>query len=324
MSQKIVIILPAYNEEKTISGTIEEFHRALPSAEIVVVDNRSSDKTTETATNSLRKLAAKGTVLQEPRAGKANALRKAFREIDADIYVMADADMTYSAADLPALMAPVINGEADIVVGNRHANSVYSSQNDRALHNFGNNLVRGLINILFGSSLHDIMTGYRVMNYRFVKSFPVLSEGFEVETEMTLHAVHHRFALREIPIEYRKRPEGSFSKLSTFKDGFSVLRTILWIFKDYRPFPFFASVGLLCSLLGAALGVRVISDFVHTGLVPRFPSAILATGLMLIAALSFVSAFILDTVVKIHRLNFELTLLREFSGPFREEKSSDK
>lgn len=322
--KKIVVILPAYNEESTIASTMAEFFRKMPRADIVVVDNRSADRTAEVAASQLKALGASGMILREPRPGKANALRKAFREVDADIYVMADADLTYSADDLPTLLAPVMNGLADMVVGNRHANAVYRAQNTRPLHDFGNNLVRWLINTLFHTQLSDIMTGYRVLSYRFVKSFPILSEGFEVETEMTLHAAHHRLAVQELPIDYRKRPEGSFSKLNTFSDGFRVLKMVLWIFKDYRPLPFFFALSFLAFALGLLIGVPVITEFMHTGLVPKFPSAILATGLMVFSMLFIATGLLLDTVVKIQRANFELELLRRFPHPFRKVPSGEQ
>lgn len=317
---QVAVILPAYNEEQTVGETVKEFHAALPDAEIIVVDNRSSDHTFAAAEAAIRAANAKGRVLRELRPGKANALRKAFREVDADVYVMADADLTYSAADLPSLLVPVLKGDADVVVGNRHANSVYRSQNDRPFHDFGNGFVRWLINFLFRSNLQDIMSGYRVLSYRFVKSFPVLSEGFEVETEMTLHAVQHRFSITELPIAYRKRPEGSFSKLNTTRDGIRVLRTVLWIFKDYRPLPFFLLLSATSFGLGAVIGIPVIAEFMRSGLVPRFPSAILAMGLMVFSALFFATAFIVDPVVKNHRANFELFLIRNFSGRFRADR----
>jgi glycosyltransferase involved in cell wall biosynthesis len=306
---KIAIILPAYNEERAIAQTLEEYAKVAPQAEFYVIDNASLDRTAEISRAKIQELGLRGRVLSEPRKGKGNAMRRAFREIEADVYVMVDADATYVADDLPALLAPVLEGRADICVGDRHANSVYRAQNTRRFHDFGNRLVRGMINALFKSNLQDIMSGYRVCSRFFVKNLPLLGEGFEIETEMTLHAVDKRFALLEIPAGYRARPEGSFSKLSTFKDGFRIVRTIFWIFKDYRPLIFFSGLSAVFGVFGLAFGIPVILEFQATGLVPKFPSAILATGLMTLSALFLTVGFVLDTVAKIHREQFELRLL---------------
>lgn len=304
------IILPAFNEETAIEHTIRDFHAHSPDALLVVVDNASTDQTSAVALKTFRQLNCKWRILHEPRKGKGNALRKAFHEIEAEIFVMADADSTYAADDLQSLIAPVLKGEADLVVGNRHANSVYREQNQRLFHNFGNGLVRWLINKLFNSRLHDIMSGYRVMSRRFINHFPILSEGFEVETEMSLQAVDKRFRVVEIPIQYRNRPAGSTSKLNTFRDGIKILKLIFWIFKDYRPLIFFTILSVLFSLCGIAIGIPVIVDFAKTGLVPKFPSAILATGLMIFGLGSLAVGIVLDTVVKLNREKFELELLR--------------
>lgn len=314
--KKIAILLPAYNEEVAIASTVAEFHGALPEAQIVVIDNRSSDRTSEKATEAFARCGGKGVLLKENRPGKGNAIRKAMREIQADVYVMADADFTYKASDLPALLEPVLKGEAEVVVGNRHANATYRNQNRRPFHNFGNGLVVKLINLLFGASLQDIMSGYRVMSYRFAKTAPLLAEGFELETELSLHALDKRFAIVEMPIRYESRPEGSESKLNTFRDGFRVLKTIVWIFKDYRPLLFFGILSFLAFALGLGIGLPVVVEFMETGLVPKFPSAILASGLMISSLLFVVTGLILDTVAKIHRADFELWLNRDYSTPF--------
>ena len=317
MEPKIAIILPAYNEELTVAATIADFHSVQPTAEIIVVDNRSADRTAEVAKSTFAKLGCNGRVLREPRPGKGNALRKAFREVDADVFVMADADTTYPAAELPKLLVPVLTGNADMVVGDRHAHSVYQNQNDRPMHNFGNGLVRKMINFLFRSQLSDIMSGYRVMNYRFVKNFPILSDGFEVETEMTLHAVGKKFAVVELPTKYLKRTEGSHSKLNTIGDGARVLKMIFWIFKDYHPLLFFSLLSTFTFLLGAAVGIPVVIEFMETGLVPKFPSAILASGLMVFSVVFLAIAFILDTVEKLARADYERQLTLHFASPFR-------
>lgn len=314
--KRVALIFPAYNEALTIAGTIEGFAKVAPAAEFVVIDNRSSDETGSLARSMLQKHSLRGRVLFEGRPGKGNAVRRAFNEVDADIYVMCDADNTYLPEDLPKLLEPVFKGEAEVVVGNRHANRVYQEQNSRLFHDFGNQFVRWLINRLFGTGLSDILSGYRVMSYRFVKNFPALSEGFELETELTLHAVDKRFAQKELPIGYRSRPEGSESKLNTWRDGFRVMKTVLWVFKDYRPLVFFTIVSALCFFSGFAVGFPVILEFMSTGLVPKFPSAILASGLMILSANFFATGLVLDTVVKNHRAEFELRIRRYFPGMF--------
>lgn len=307
---RTAIIFPAFNEEAAIALTLRDFHQYCPSALFVVVDNASTDKTSAVAESALKSLGCEWRILSEPRQGKGNALRKAFHEIKADIFVMVDADATYAAEDLEKLMEPVKRGDADLVVGDRHADLVYDKQNQRPFHSFGNNLVRWLINKLFKTRLRDIMSGYRVMSRRFIERLPILSEGFEVETEMTLQAVDKRFRILEFPIQYRNRPPGSSSKLNTFRDGIKILRLIFWIFKDYRPLIFFTIMSALFVFSGVAVGVPVIIEFAQTGLVPKFPSAILATGLMIFGLVLFAVGIILDTVVKLSREQFELSLLQ--------------
>ena len=219
---------------------------------------------------------------------------------------MIDGDDTYPAEFVHSLIKPVVEGEADIVIGDRHSNGTYKDENKRALHNFGNHLVKNLINRLFNSNLQDIMSGYRVFNKKFVKTIPINSSGFEIETEMTLHTLDKKFLIKEIPIEYRDRPEGSFSKLNTFSDGMRVLKTILWVFKDYKPLSFFSILSLLFFLLGLLIGFPVIIEFLNTGIINKVPSAILSTGLMMISVFALFSGFILDTIVKQHRESYEL------------------
>jgi glycosyltransferase involved in cell wall biosynthesis len=308
---KTAIILPAFNEEAAIAVTIRDFQKHCPDALFVVIDNASTDHTSAVAEKTFRELNCQWKILHEPRKGKGNAVRKAFREIEADIFVMIDADSTYLATDLKNLMAPVVDGKADLVVGNRHADSVYRKQNRRLFHDFGNGLVRSLINKLFKTNLQDIMSGYRVMSRRFVKHFPILSEGFEIETEMTLQAVDKRFSIVEVPIQYGKRPDGSNSKLNTYRDGMKILRLIFWIFKDYRPLVFFSLMSIVFAVAGIVVGTPVIIEFAKTGLVPKFPSAILATGLMTFSLILFAVGMMLDTVVKLNREQFELILLRD-------------
>lgn len=300
----IAILIPCYNEELTIEKVILDFKKELPEANIYVYDNNSKDKTATISKN------AGAQVIKEFRQGKGNVIRSMFRDIDADIYVMIDGDDTYPAEHVNALIKPIINREADMVVGDRHDNGKYANENKRPLHNFGNHLVKNLINALYRSNLKDIMSGYRVFNKKFVKNFPVLSSGFSVETEMTLFALDKKFIIKEIAIDYRDRPEGSFSKLNTFSDGARVLKTILWVFKDYKPLAFFTLLAFILFMMGLLIGIPVIIEFFEIGLVNKIPSAILASGLMIIAIISLFSGFILDTIVKHQQENYELWLTR--------------
>jgi len=302
MSEKIAVLIPCYNEELTVAKVIKDFKSELPDAIIYVYDNNSSDNTFEVAKSS------GAVVKKEYRQGKGNVMRSMFRDIDADIYIMVDGDDTYPAEFVHDLIKPIRDDAADIVIGDRHSNGTYRDENKRFLHDFGNHLVKNLINKLFQSNLNDIMSGYRVLNRRFVKTIPINSSGFEIETEITLHTLDKKFLLKEIPIEYRDRPEGSFSKLNTLSDGIRVLTTILWVFKDYKPLIFFTTLSVLFFILALFGGLPVIHEFIQTGLVQKIPSAILATGLMLISVLALFSGFILDTVVKQHRENYELYL----------------
>lgn len=300
MTEKIAILLPAYNEEVTIQKVIKDFQTVLPEADIYVYDNNSKDRTNQLAREA-------GAVVRfEPRQGKGNVVRSMFREIDADYYIMVDADDTYPAAEVNKLLAPLRQGLADMTIGDRLSNGTYAKENKRGFHGFGNNLVKTLINKLYKGNYEDIMTGYRGFNRLFVKTFPVLSPGFEIETELSIHALDKRFKLVEVPITYQDRPEGSESKLNTFSDGFKVLKMIFSLFKDYKPLLFFSLVTVFFFLAGMLIGLPVISEFTKTGLISKMPSAILATGLMILAALSFVSGFILDTIVRQHRMQYEL------------------
>lgn len=302
--KEVVILIPCYNEALTIAKVIQDFRQELPESKIYVYDNNSSDDTA---------LIAKeygAVVKQEYRQGKGNVARSMFRDIEADIYIMIDGDDTYPAEFVHKIIEPIINQEADIVIGDRHSNGTYKDENSRPLHNFGNNLVKNLINKLFSSNLKDIMSGYRAFNKKFVKNIPVNSKGFEIETEMTLHTLDKNFLIKEIPIEYRDRPEGSFSKLNTFSDGTRVLKTIFWVFKDYKPLSFFTILSTLFFILSLVVGIPVITEFIATSYITKIPSAILSVGLMMVAVLSLFSGFILDTIVKQHRESYELNLIR--------------
>ena len=300
MTEKIAVLLPAYNEEVTIQKVIKDFQKVLPEADIYVYDNNSKDKTNELAREA-------GAIVRfEPRQGKGNVVRSMFREIDADYYMMVDADDTYPAAEVEKLLEPLRNGMADMTIGDRLSNGTYAKENKRGFHDFGNNLVKILINKLYKGNYNDIMTGYRGFNRFFVKTFPVLSPGFEIETELSIHSLDKRFKLVEVPITYQDRPEGSESKLNTFSDGFKVLKMIFNLFKDYKPLLFFSLITGILFVLGLLIGLPVISEFAKTGMIDKLPSAILATGFMILAALSFVSGFILDTMVRQNRMQYEL------------------
>lgn len=309
MQKSIAIILPAYNEELTIVDTMKDFFSVCPEAEIYVIDNASKDRTNELARAAYQELGCKGHLMEEPRKGKAAAVRKAFLEINADIFVMVDSDMTYPASDLPKLLAPVIEGRADIVCGNRHDSGVYKRENKRPMHDFGNNLVRWLINTLFKGSLEDILTGYRIMSKRFVKNYPILSDGFEIETEMSIHALDKGYAIIELPTDYRDRPEGSFSKLNTITDGILVLKTIFSIFVKYRPLIFFSACAIFFAIFALAAGSIPVIEYFKTGRIERFPLAILASGLSILAMLSFAVAVILHSLAAGQRFNHALALL---------------
>ncbi|SFB37400.1 Glycosyltransferase involved in cell wall bisynthesis [Collimonas sp. OK607] len=308
-NKKIAVILPAYNEELTIAETIRAFREALPEAVIYVVNNNSRDRTREIAGQVLQELACPGRVIDEPRQGKGSALRRAFIEIDADIYVLADADLTYPAYQARELMAPVIEGRADMVVGDRRSNGDYARENQRSFHSFGNGLVQWMVNRLFHARLVDIMSGYRVFSRDFVKTYPVLAEGFQIETDMTLHALHKRMRIVEIPVSYKDRPAGSVSKLNTLSDGTRVLFAIAQIFRYYRPLAFFSVLSIIMLLLGFSAGIPVFDDWIQYRYIYHVPLAILATGLCIAAVMALGIGLILDSVAHQQRLEFELRWL---------------
>ena len=281
MADKVAVLIPCYNEAVTIGKVVDDFKRVLPDADIYVYDNNSKDDTAAIAEDH-------GAIVRtEPRQGKGNVVRQMFREIDADYYIMVDGDDTYPAEAAPRLLEPLMNDTADMTVGDRLSNGTYGEENDRAFHGFGNNLVRWLIKVIYGYAFDDVMTGYRAFNRIFVKTMPVLSEGFQIETELSIHAVDKRFRITDVPIDYRDRPEGSYSKLSTFGDGAKVLRAIASLFKDHKPMAFFGWLALILIVLGLIAGIPVIAEYFQTGLVPRFPTAILAIALVICGALSF-------------------------------------
>ena len=301
MKSKIAVLIPCYNESQTIEKVIKDYKEALPEADIYVYDNNSKDGTDEIAKK------AGAIVKYEYRQGKGNVIRRMFRQIEADCYLMIDGDDTYPAENAREMCDLILEGKADMVIGDR-LSSTYFTENKRPFHNFGNKIVRLLINKLFNNKIKDIMTGYRAFSYEFVKTFPVLSKGFEIETEMTIHAVDKNFMLKEIPVAYRDRPEGSVSKLNTYKDGIKVLKMIATLFKEYKPFFFFNIVSFLLAIISLIFVVPVFKDYFETGIVLRFPTLIVGGFIMIASILSFICGVILDVIVKKHRQLYELQL----------------
>lgn len=301
---KIAVLIPCYNEELTIEKVIKDIRKELPEADIYVYDNNSKDKTSQIAKEN-------GAILRyEYKQGKGNVVRSMFYDIDADIYVMIDGDDTYPAEFVHELIEPVEKGEADMCIGDRLSNGTYQQENKRLFHEFGNNLVKGAINLLFNTKLKDIMTGYRVFNKKFVKNMPVMSPKFEIETEMSLYALDKGFVIKEIPIDYRDRPEGSESKLNTINDGIKVVKTIVKMFKDYKPLRFFSIIAIIIFIIGLIIGVPVIIEFFKYKYITKVPSAVLATGIMTLSIIIGQCGVILDTVVKINKENYQLNLLK--------------
>lgn len=298
---KIAVLIPCYNEALTIRKVVEDFRAALPEADVYVYDNNSRDGTDQIARE------AGAIVCYERRQGKGNVIRTMFREIDADAYLMADGDDTYPAENAREMVELVLTRKVDMVVGDR-LSSTYFTENKRPFHNVGNRLVRGLVNRIFRGAITDLMTGYRAFSYTFVKSFPVLSKGFEIETEMSIHALDKNLAIQSVPVGYRDRPADSVSKLNTYTDGLRVLRTVARLYKEYRPLSFFGLFTVLFALVGLGLFLPILLEYFATGLVPRFPTLIVSGVLMTLAMLMLVCGLILDTVAKKHRQLFEVNL----------------
>ena len=300
---KIAVLIPCYNEEKTIEKVVLDVKAALPEAVVYVYDNNSKDRTAELAVKA-------GAVLRhEYKQGKGNVIRRMFREIDAECYLMIDGDDTYPLDCARELVDKVLNHNADMVVGDR-LSSTYFTENKRPFHNFGNSLMRTSINSLFKTEIKDIMTGYRAFSYEFVKTFPVISAGFEIETEMTIHAVNYNMQVDNVIVQYRDRPEGSESKLNTYKDGMKVIRKMLQLYKNYQPLKCFGLIALVLLVVAGVLFVPVMSEYVQTGLVPRFPTLI-GCGFLAIAGLQMLSAgIILDNTIAKDRRDFEYRLNR--------------
>lgn len=301
---KIAVLIPCYNEEQTIEKVIKDFKKELPKSEIYVYNNNSKDRTAEIAKN------AGAFVKNEYKQGKGNVVKSMFYDINADIYVMVDGDDTYPAEFVHKLIQPVVEGKADMCIGDRLSNGTYQKENKRPFHEFGNNLVKKAINVLFKTNLKDIMTGYRVFNKKFVKNMPVMSPKFEIETEMSLYALDKGFVIKEIPIDYRDRPEGSVSKLNTISDGIKVVKTIIKMFKDYNPFKFYSIIAIIVFLIGLIVGIPVIKEFLITKYITKVPSAILAMGLVTLSLIIEQCGIILDTVVKINKENYQINLMR--------------
>ena len=298
---KVAVLIPCYNEEKTIGKVVADYKAALPEADIYVYNNNSTDRTAEIAEK------AGAIVRSEYRQGKGNVVRSMFRQIDADCYLMIDGDDTYPAENAREMVEYVLSGQADMVIGDR-LSSTYFTENKRPFHNMGNVLVRRLINWLFHSNINDIMTGYRAFSKAFVKGFPVLSRGFEIETEMSIHAVDKNFLLKEIPVTYRDRPDGSESKLNTYSDGFKVLKTIFRLFREYRPLAFFSAFALLFLLITLILFLPVFVNYLRTGLVDRVPTLVVSGVFGTCSLLSFLVGVILDVVVKKDRQMYEILM----------------
>ena len=300
---RIAVLIPCYNESKTIRKVVTDFKKVLPEAVVYVYDNNSTDHTDEIARE------AGAVVRYEYQQGKENVIRRMFREIDAECYIMADGDDTYPAEFAPEMAEKVLNKKVDMVVGDR-LSSTYFTENKRPFHNFGNSLVRKAINVMFKTEIKDIMTGYRAFSYQFVKSFPVLSKGFEIETEMSIHAVDKNMLLDNVIIEYRDRPEGSESKLNTYSDGFKVLKTIGRLFKNYKPLSFFGTISAILMVLALIFFIPVFSTYLKIGQVPNFPTLIVCGFAVLAAIQSLFSGMILQNIVQKNRQDFEMELHR--------------
>ena len=299
--KKLAVLIPCYNESATIAKVVTDYKKEFPEADIYVYDNNSTDGTDKIAAE------AGAIVKYEYRQGKGNVIRSMFADIDADCYLMIDGDDTYPAESGREMVDLVFEKGADMVVGDR-LSSTYFTENKRPFHNFGNRIVRGLINKLFNSDIHDIMTGYRAFSRKFVKNYPILSKGFEIETEMTIHALDKNFYIREIPVKYRDRPAGSESKLNTVSDGLKVLKTIARLFRDYKPLLFFSAFSLLFIIIAAAMFIPVLAEYFATGAVPRFPTLIVSGILGLSGILLFMCGLILEVIVNKHRQLYEILL----------------
>lgn len=317
--EKIVVLIPCYNEEQTISKVVTDFKKELPEAKIYVYDNNSTDKTAELAEK------AGAIVRHEYVQGKGNVIRRMFREIDAECYIITDGDDTYPASSAREMASLVLNKQVDMVVGDR-LSSTYFNENKRPFHGFGNTFVRKSINSMFNNDIKDIMTGYRAFSYEFVKTFPVLSKGFEIETEMSIHVVDKNMYVENVVIDYKDRPKGSISKLNTFSDGLKVINMIIKMYMTYKPMAFFGSIAFVLTLLSIIFVVPVIKTFIETGTVPQYPTLIVCGFTMIAAIQSFFAGLQLQSIVHQNRQNFELNLqnVRTLKELARNEKDIEK
>ena len=313
---KIAVLIPCYNEEKTVEKVVRDFRQVLPEAVIYVYDNNSSDRTVELAEK------AGAVVRHEYMQGKGNVIRRMFREIDAEVYVMTDGDDTYPAEFAREMVDKVLEHQADMVVGDR-LSSTYFTENKRPFHNFGNSLVRGTINRLFHTEIKDIMTGYRAFSYQFVKTFPVLSKGFEIETEMTIHAADKNMQVDNVIIEYRDRPEGSESKLNTYSDGAKVLMSIAKLYRNYKPMNFFGLLALVLAVMSIGFFIPVLMEYIATGLVPKFPTLIACGFAMMAAIQSVFAGLVLSAGAQRSRQEFEMNLIK-VDMHYKELKENDR
>ena len=311
---KIAVLIPCYNEEQTIAKVVRDVRNALPEAKVYVYDNNSTDMTAELA------VASGAVVRREHKQGKGNVIRRMFREIDAECYLMIDGDDTYPLDCAGELVDRVLNRNADMVVGDR-LSSTYFTENKRPFHNFGNSFMRAGINHLFHSDIKDIMTGYRAFSYEFVKTFPVFSKGFEIETEMTIHAVNYNMQVENVVVEYRDRPEGSVSKLNTFSDGVKVIQKMVQLYRNYKPLKFFGNICLLLVLIAAIFMIPVFAEYFQTGLVPKFPTLIVCGFMVLAGIQSFFAGMILEVLAAKDRRDFEYRLAK-INGEKRQKKES--
>jgi len=311
---KIAVLIPCYNEEQTIAKVVRDVRNALPEAKVYVYDNNSTDRTAELA------VASGAVVRREHKQGKGNVIRRMFREIDAECYLMIDGDDTYPLDCAGELVDRVLNRNADMVVGDR-LSSTYFTENKRPFHNFGNSFMRAGINHLFHSDIKDIMTGYRAFSYEFVKTFPVFSKGFEIETEMTIHAVNYNMQVENVVVEYRDRPEGSVSKLNTFSDGVKVIQKMVQLYRNYKPLKFFGNICLLLVLIAAIFMIPVFAEYFQTGLVPKFPTLIVCGFMVLAGIQSFFAGMILEVLAAKDRRDFEYRLAK-INGEKRQKKES--
>ena len=313
---KVAVLIPCYNEEKTVEKVVRDFRQVLPEAVIYVYDNNSSDRTVELAEK------AGAVVRHEYMQGKGNVIRRMFREIDAEVYVMTDGDDTYPAEFAREMVDKVLEHQADMVVGDR-LSSTYFTENKRPFHNFGNSLVRGTINRLFHTEIKDIMTGYRAFSYQFVKTFPVLSKGFEIETEMTIHAADKNMQVDNVIIEYRDRPEGSESKLNTYSDGAKVLMSIAKLYRNYKPMNFFGLLALVLAVMSIGFFIPVLMEYIATGLVPKFPTLIACGFAMMAAIQSVFAGLVLSAGAQRSRQEFEMNLIK-VDMHYKELKENDR